>query len=71
LKLHIDPRSETWRFIESWATERLEKTRSKNDSMAHDAIQTAALRGRIGELKDLLALTKDPVIEADDSGPTY
>ena len=71
MKLQIDPRSETWRFIESWATERLNKARSQNDSISKDAVETAVLRGRIAGLKELLALTKDPAIEADDSGPTY
>lgn len=70
MKLQIDPKSETWRAIESWADERLNQLRLKNDSMSSE-VDTAFMRGKIAGFKELLALTKAPAIEADDSGPTY
>lgn len=54
-----------------WANERINDARLRNDSIANDMVETTRLRGRIAVLKELLALTKAPAIEADDSGPTY
>lgn len=71
MKLEIDPKSDAWKAVEEWAVERLKKARDRNDSPAADMVETSHLRGRIGALKELLALTKAPAIEADDSGPTY
>ena len=56
----IDPKSETWRFIEAHANERLSVLRLQNDSAHLGVEQTAVIRGRIAELKSILSLlTKD------------
>ena len=52
----LDPRSSTWLFIHSWAQERLEKTRARNDSANADIIQTSVMRGEIKVLKELISL---------------
>lgn len=60
MSLSIDPESETWRFIEAHANERLSVLRLQNDSIHLGVEQTAAIRGRIAELKSILSLlTKD------------
>jgi hypothetical protein len=51
----IDLASETWKAIAARTTARLADLRSRNDS-ALDEVKTAHLRGRISELKELLAL---------------
>jgi hypothetical protein len=51
---HPDRQSETWAKISQYLTDRLQTLREKNDG-THDAIQTAQLRGEIGECKKLLA----------------
>ena len=48
--------SDTWVFVSNWAQAELQSARERNDSMKHDAVQTAALRGRIDMLKGLLEL---------------
>lgn len=48
--------SDTWIFVSNWAQQELDRARERNDSHKRDAIQTAALRGRIEVLKDLLQL---------------
>ncbi len=53
---YLNPFSPTWVFIRNWANERLEKSRGTNDSINCDATKTAALRGEIKVLKDLIAL---------------
>ena len=52
----LDPRSSTWLFIHSWAQQRLEKTRARNDSANADIIQTSVMRGEIKVLKELIGL---------------
>lgn len=52
----LDPRSQTWLFIHSWAQERLDKTRARNDSANADIIQTSVMRGEIKVLKELISL---------------
>lgn len=62
----IDFQSETWRMIEKRAGERLTMLRNKNDG-DFPAEQTAKLRGRIFELKELLALANPaPANGADE-----
>lgn len=56
----LESNSTTWEFIRRWASKELIKARLKNDSSGLDEISTAALRGRIGCLKDLLALPEEP-----------
>lgn len=67
MKPQIEPRSDTWKAVEAYANERLEKLRLQNDSTAMDSIQTAVIRGRIAALKELLALAEAPANLADDS----
>ncbi len=52
----IDPYSPTWRFVRAWAESSLMKARERNDNVNKDATQTAALRGEIRILKELIAL---------------
>ena len=52
----IDVLSDTWLLIQSWATDQLQQARERNDSLSFDEIRTAALRGRIKLLKELLDL---------------
>jgi hypothetical protein len=52
---HPDRQSETWKKIKTHLTARLQTLREKNDGQL-DPIQTAQLRGEIGECKKLLAL---------------
>ncbi len=51
----IDFRSDTWAALRERATRRLALMRQKNDG-ALNAETTAAVRGRIAELKEFLAL---------------
>jgi hypothetical protein len=54
-----------WKRIEEILTYRLETYRKQNDAQL-DERQTDRLRGRIAELKDLLALGADPREDAID-----
>ena len=60
---------ETWKHIERWAQKKLEDSRVRNDANELDAIQTAALRGRISMLKELLALPKQQAAQAQMDEP--
>lgn len=67
-----DLQSAVWKKLQAHMEFRLHALRSKNDG-AFDAIETAAIRGRIGQLKELLALAQaEPVREgstqADPTG---
>lgn len=65
----IDTNGRTWQYIEAHLKVRLEKLREKNDSSKLDAIETAALRGEIAAVKDLLALPETVAqVERDDPG---
>ncbi len=68
--MEIDRTTETWRALVERTEERLADCRAKNDG-ALDAEKTAHLRGRIAELKDLLALDNPiPALVADEpTGP--
>lgn len=57
MKAEIDLLSPTWRAIRERAELRLDELRRKNDAEL-DEMQTAKLRGRIAELKELLALDR-------------
>lgn len=63
----IELNSDTWKEIESYVEARIKSLRIKNDSIGLDAIQTAELRGKIAAFKQVLALSKAPAIDADDS----
>lgn len=54
--LGIDTYSRTWRFIEEWGAEELQRKREANDGISKDAIKTAVLRGEIRMLKRLIEL---------------
>ena len=65
-KYVIDFQSETWRAIEDRANLRLEELRKRNDGDL-SAEQTAKVRGRIAELRDLLTLAQPaPALVADE-----
>ncbi len=52
----LDPRSPTWVYVRTWATEALQKAREKNDSINNDLTKTSAIRGEIKILKELINL---------------
>lgn len=57
-RLNLEPhevRTDLWKKIEQYFTERLEIHRAKNDQDKSD-IQTAKLRGQIAECKHILSL---------------
>lgn len=67
----------TTRTQERWVallTARLAEHRETNDNRAHDERQTAATRGRIAEIKDLLTLALPPApakAAGPNSAPVY
>ncbi len=69
MRVEIEPKSETWKSVEAHANARLHGLRLQNDVIGIDALATAVIRGRIAELKNLLALAKAPDIDADDNPP--
>lgn len=52
----IDRMSPTWICVENWARFELLAARERNDKASLDVIKTSAIRGRIGLLKEILAL---------------
>ncbi len=52
----LDAGSRTWGALDEWAQAELTKARTENDSMSRTDLQTAALRGRIKLLKELISL---------------
>lgn len=54
-----DRNSDTWKRIREHYEGQLQKARNQNDN-DQDPVQTARLRGRIAEIKLLLALDKPP-----------
>lgn len=55
----IDTESSTWRVVDAWLDTEIAKARESNDDPKRDAIETAALRGRIQALKRLKALPEE------------
>ena len=53
-KLNIH--SGTWLFVREWALNEMNLLRENNDNITLNEVKTAALRGKIRKLKDLLAL---------------
>jgi len=53
--------SQVWLAIKSHLESRLERLRLMNENESLDAVQTAAMRGRIAEVKALLSIGDDPV----------
>jgi len=56
-----DRLSPVWLAIKAHLESRLERLRLMNDNESLDAIQTAAIRGRIAEVKALLLIGVDPI----------
>ena len=56
-----DRLSPVWLAIKAHLESRLERLRLMNDNESLDAIQTAAIRGRIDEVKALLLIGVDPI----------
>lgn len=57
----IETASSTWTFMSKWVDEQLLIARERNDAVHLDEIKTAALRGRIKLLKEVLRLPEhDP-----------
>lgn len=54
-----DRRSDTWQKLVKYLEGELQTLRSKNDSQRLNDIATAALRGRIAAVKDLISLGTD------------
>lgn len=52
----FDPTSVTWRYVKAWAATRLVTLRAELEDETITDARTAALRGRIGEIKTLIAL---------------
>lgn len=57
--LRDDFQSRTWERMEAHLRERLAELREENDTRLDD-VKTATLRGRIAEIKELLALAAKP-----------
>ena len=63
----VDAQSAVWLKLKKHIGERLETLRAKNDA-DQDERKTSRLRGRIAELKYLMALDSPaPSLEADDA----
>ena len=58
-KFEPDFTSDTWKALVIRYESRLEDLRRKNDGDLNE-IQTAKIRGRINEIREFLALAKDP-----------
>ena len=56
----FDPNSKTWLYVEQWAKEYLDKLRKRNDIINTNERSTAANRGRIDLLKNLLKIPDGP-----------
>lgn len=52
----LDIYSPTWKFLRSWIEIELQKSRESNDFVRLTEIKTAALRGRLKLLKEILKL---------------
>ena len=63
-----DFRSPCWLHFTDELTARLHTLRAMNDQLANDTNQTAVIRGRIAEVKRILALGKPSTSEAEDPG---
>jgi len=64
----VDRQSAVWMKIQNYLEARLAALRVRNDKEL-DQVKTAALRGRISEVKQFMALDKPvPPVQADDQG---
>lgn len=70
--MNLDTNSGTWRTVEHHLNERLAKCREKNDRHDLNPADTAALRGEIAAIKDLLDLPEQikraARVQVDDPG---
>lgn len=67
---HLDFESATWNAVREWAEHRLSDCRKRNDA-ALPEIETAALRGEIAALKNLLGLEKSTATMASPSAKDW
>jgi hypothetical protein len=58
-EIRIDTKSATWKYIDRWAQESIEKLRLKNDAPTNTETQTAIIRGKIKMIKEVLDLPKE------------
>ena len=58
-EIQIDTKSATWKYIDRWAHESIEKLRLKNDAPTNTETQTAIIRGKIKMIKELMDLPKE------------
>ena len=63
-----DFETRTWRNLAERMRDRIAELREMNDRPQNTELQTAIVRGRIAELKELLALP-EKVAPAHDAGP--
>lgn len=67
--MRIDTTGNTWLVISAYLTDRLAACREKNDGPKNTEAETAALRGEIAAIKDLLALpSQEARVIQDDPG---
>ncbi len=52
----LDIHSSTWLFVKKWAIDELKTLRENNDNITLDKVKTAVIRGKIKNLKSILAL---------------
>ena len=64
----VEAQSAIWLKIKQHLEGRIATLRSKNDGDL-DILETAKLRGRIAELKALIALDESPVVPVADEQP--
>lgn len=55
--------------VRDWATDQIERLRNQNDNPKLTEPQTAAIRGRIAAMKDLLALPDTLKARAQQADP--
>lgn len=62
-----DRRTFAYRKLVEYIDQRIAELRASNDSLKLDAAETAVVRGRIAELKNLLAKAQpSPVLEVNE-----
>lgn len=59
----VDKNSHLWRRLKRHLEDKRAELRAQNDNITLDERQTAAKRGRISELTELLALDEAPGVE--------
>ena len=59
----------TWKYVEAWANKQIKDCREQNDNATITEQKTAALRGKIAALKELLALPRISASQAQMDDP--